>query len=69
MRFDVFEVMNVQITHLQDVTPYILVDKYQCFGETATCIFRGVSMLKLWDRQDLPPKHWYLPRKLCGITS
>jgi hypothetical protein len=34
MKFEVVTVVNMQITISLDVTPWNLVDKYQCFGET-----------------------------------
>jgi hypothetical protein len=40
LRSVVLVVVNNNSTLIFDVTPYSLADGYQCFGGTATCIFR-----------------------------
>jgi hypothetical protein len=47
----------------EDVTPRILVDRYQCFGQDVTSLFQGTKRKK-----QIPQKGWYHTR-LHHITS
>jgi hypothetical protein len=55
VRFEVLMVVKMLMMMFWVVTPYGLVGRSQCFGET-------------WI-QYVPPKHWYLPMSPNDITT